>query len=421
MYPAKGYMRLKDRTTVHCTVTAGTHGVQEQLSRELSMRVNVWYGEGEDEIGTRWRNSYPSADGTGLFFQPLPGAYDPEVHPLDENPNGTLTSDDSRLDTNKFRLEGYANLGQGVGKDEASRLLAGEYSRNQDPGWVGNLNLTTDPVEMSRRKIRDGMNIQLDGFENSGVLLHISRHELSDPYGNAQSNLTLDTKARDLDYIQAYLDRKQAEVKNPVKRLLIGRSSQSTVDSAQPWDTERGDGYLPRNRAPVFNGGVEGGQTVIVPKQTYTVQRITVGEEEVITKSEFYSNPPAILHISICDAPPAGASTTAEYWTGPLVAIAGWPADPMAQGAWENPDYPVPEEQLVAWGQYGQAGGYSPGSQTNPYRGLTGAIVDEGEWNLTHANVPAEQRRPTYVWVVMWAHDRATTIYGRLSRQRKVR
>ncbi len=416
-YPAKGVLTMKDRTTTHWTTQVGIHGVKEQLSRELTMRVNVWYAEGEDEVGTRWRNSFPSNDGTGVFFQPIPGAYNEAVHPIDEGPNGTLVAHPERLDPASFRLEGYANLGQSVSKEEASRLLQGEYFRQFDPGWLGNITLTTDLAQGSRRKIRAGQNIVLQGYEGGNITLHIARHELSDPFGNASSNLTVDSKARDIDSIQAYMDRKAAEARNPVKRLLLGRSSSETVDSIQPWDTTRGDGWIPRQRAPVLNNGSVGSQVVAVPKHVWTVQRITCGEEETIIKSEFYTSPPTRLHVSICDAPPAGANTSLEYWTGPLTAP--WPADPYVSGAWDI--YEAPAEQLIAWGQFGQAGGYSPGTQTNPYLGITGAIIDESEWNLTHSKVPAETKSPTFVWVVIWAVDSATSFWGRLSRQRKVR
>ncbi|MCW2545367.1 MAG: peptidoglycan-binding protein [Frankiales bacterium] len=70
-------MRLKDRSTVHCTMRAGQAGLAVQLRGDVSSAPKVILGEGTRADGMRWRNTkYPNQrlDDAPLF--PLdPGAH----------------------------------------------------------------------------------------------------------------------------------------------------------------------------------------------------------------------------------------------------------------------------------------------------------------------------------------------------------
>lgn len=411
-YPMQGYMVLKDTDTINFTLQPGIPGLDiSGLQRDLTTDANVWYAEGEDEAGTRWRNSFPTADGLSVFFQPL--SYLDAVHPYDEGPNGTLILNLARLNTNIFRIEKKADFGQGWNKVEAKRVLDGMRARMATDGsdFFGDITLNTDPPQMSRRKIRPGMNFTMPHHGPTPVKFHVSAVKISDPQGRASTTLTVDTRARDIDEITSAIERKANEVSNPVRALLVGRESALVQDKVQPWDSTRGDGWVPRQRY------FDGVSTFVCPQKKYAVQRFTIGEEEIIIKTRIELTSGTIYHASLCDRPPKGMDPRAEYFAG---VLADWPSDPVIRGAWEPPALPQPPVgQIMAWGSYGQMGGYSSGTETNPTSGVTGVIESEQEWNFTHANVPREQRQPTYGWLVIWCHNQSANAWAHIERVKR--
>lgn len=60
-HPGRWQMRLKDRTTVHATAFNGAHGVDPDVTRDLSEEPTTIYGTGRDPDGQLWVNGrYPN-------------------------------------------------------------------------------------------------------------------------------------------------------------------------------------------------------------------------------------------------------------------------------------------------------------------------------------------------------------------------
>lgn len=401
--PRTPTLAWRDLASTDWHVSNGGRGVECDLQREKTMSANVFYAEGEDEAGTRWRNSFPGADGVSVFFQPL--SYDPDVHPYDDAGDGTLdTSSSGRVDDSLLRIEQYANLGTGIDKGQAKNILDGLRARLDDPGWVGTITLTADPEEGWRGLIEAGENIFVRYFNGAGLLLHIADVEVANPGTECTVTLKVDSKGRSADQLQGIIDRLAAAGKDPVKRLVVGRESSLNKDSTAQWDGGAGSGWIPRIRF------IDGTSTVSVPQQTWTVVKFLAGEEISITKTLFVATAGALFHVSISDRAPTGVDAAVDYFTGPLT---DYPSLPFAVGAWDGDK---PAGQLIGWGSNGQAAGFSPGTETNPFAGASGVLLDEGLWTLSHKEVEDAEKMPMFAWAVFWCENQAMNIWGKLYR-----
>jgi hypothetical protein len=391
--PRQPVLALKDRTTEHWTVRVGQPGVVHDLTYEPREAANVIYGEGVDQGGNRWRNSFPDQPTSYPFFQPL--SYDTTVHGFDENAAGDLVDNRVRVDASKIRIETLTTFGEGFGLAEAKSVAGTQRSLRGTPAWVGEIRLTADPNQGGRLEIVAGQNVRLQSFRGSasGLLLHIAavRHELT-PEGYT-TTLTVDEKGRDAALIDLIRDRNAEAARNPVSRLMVGKDSGANLDSQVPWDAEAGSGFLP-NDTTHGHRHKTGTSTVPLAANTWSVVRILASQKDTIVHTEFVVSPAAAFHVSIYDR---------------FVATGDLPSDPFADGAWDSP----PDGYIVGWGQFGQVAGYYPGLETDGGT-PTGILKWEDTWQYHHDDVSDRDALP-YLWVAIRAKA-AASIWGRLTR-----
>lgn len=223
-----------DADTLH--VWFGSPEVKLNVSRDFTQSANIVYGQGSDLAGTQFSGQEVSRDGQTTFYEPFASL--PYVWPA--------TRDNPRLNTNVTRKEARLAFPEGMSLIE-SRLAAASHLRKfSDPGYVGSLSLTTDPlrggIPYNRMLIRAGQGIVVHGLRGADVLFHISETNV-DPM-NLTASLTLDTKYRDALTIYE-VRAKTRDALDPVRLLKAGAYSVTVQDSILPWSYSQGSGVLP--------------------------------------------------------------------------------------------------------------------------------------------------------------------------------
>lgn len=391
-------------TTYH--LSAGQPGLSVRVTQDWSQTYNVIYGEGVDTLGGggTWSNLHFFGPDDAVFYEPL--AYDTSVHGYDEDGSGGLTDNTSRLITSRRRRERYIAFGEGFSLNDAKDLASQYLTRDSDPGWVGEATLRVGPEESVHNlelKAGDRFVIrQLAGSGSTGKTFSAAHVVHQRQGGLYTTTLTLDTKNRDADVLQKILERNKAGL-SPAKRLQLGRSSTQVEDSKFPWDDTNGAGWLPRSRAPRFNSGIEGSQTVSCTGGQWNTFEILGSEgPDLIVLTELYASLATTYAVCVTD----WNVNTANLPSNPLTATTDWFSN-------------VPGI-LYAAGMSGQRCGYWPGTEANG-DSVTGVMKDEDTWTIIHdrgtpgADSGADDTsgNPSRLWISIYPTD-TCTFHGRL-------
>lgn len=406
-------MRVRDRFAApDFAMWLGTPGLDAQLTGDSTQSENVIYGSGTDVHGTLWRNAVIAADGSRTDYLPLAASRD--VYPYVNNP---------ALVPGGFVSEAMTKFGTGFSQPDATDVARQSLARDADPGWTGNVTLSTDPsTTLSRWQVRAGMTFLLKGFMGSGeagVALHVSAVAANPEAGTVE--LTVDSRYRDLLTVQEAAERTRDPL-TPVKMLQVNRASVMIPDVQAPWDYTAGSGYVPtpskafQDFAPVAEGFPhEDWATKHAPTRydtwyvkcdagsPYRANRwagpipVLTSEKGDILRTEFacYDQYGQLLkipfHVSFYYLP-VGPSAMPRDNGGPSAFIdnafesidpaTGQPW-PVTAGGADNYLAP-PDSFIVGWGNrqggvYNRAG-FSPGSEADgDYP--TGLLVDGSTWS----------------------------------------
>lgn len=214
----------------------GVPGVRISLSRDFTQSANVVYVTGTDLNGTAYSGQFVSPDGQETGYEPF--AYLPSVHPADgSNP---------LLDRYMTRKEIRLQLPAGMDQSDARDTAAAHLRRFADPGYTGNIQLTTDPMVdnavRSRFLIKAGEQILVKGYRGDELLLHIT--EASINVGDGSVSLTVDSKFRDALTV-AEVRARTRDALDPVHLLQVGKYSTTVQDLILPWSYSEGSGVIP--------------------------------------------------------------------------------------------------------------------------------------------------------------------------------
>lgn len=227
-----------DAQTLH--VWYGAPGVNLRVSRDFTQSTNVIYGQGRDLAGSSYSGQQVSRDGQTTYYEPFAAL--PYVYPSNR--------DNPRLNTNILRKESRLQFPEGMAQMEAQATAASHLRKFADPGYVGSMELTVDPLQdgnpYNRLLIQAGMNIVVHGFRGSDVLFHIS--EVNSSPMNLTVSLSLDSKYRDALTVYEVKARTR-DALDPVRLLRAGAFSTTTQDTILPWDYTNGSGILPSGGA----------------------------------------------------------------------------------------------------------------------------------------------------------------------------
>lgn len=370
--PRKPVLQLKDRTTVHWTLTCGTPGVKHNLQRDLSMSPNCLYGEGMAPDGCHWRNTrYPeSSTIDSAFFMPL--ARLDSVEPFLYNADGSILADNPAHNPALVRIEDYDQMGDQLTLREGIHSSRARLVRDLEPGWHGSITLDIDPEEGSRLDIRAGQNILFKSHRNNDRLYHIARSSID--WKSLKVTLTVDTKARDLLTIAGILTRDR-DINDPTKRPKpTRRNSKLVEDRVAIFDCEAGAGVLkPTGAQPAG----------------WTVQRIPFAERGTIMKTFIHTEPAIEFAVAVFHKEWSASSLHTKMPDGPFSF------DDAGKNPWDS--WLGDDDPIMVWGGVEQPAGYSP-ELKNPDNEITGDLIDTASWYY-------ESKTPPWLWVALFHEE----------------
>ena len=386
--PRAPILRLRDETTAHYTLYYEAPGVTCDL-KQTWRRGNVIYGTGSSKSGSEWHGTFLDPEWGGPRTQPL--AYDPAVHGYDEVGDGTLTLDTARRDSTLIRIEEFHSFGQGITRETAKAIAETYRLRIADAGYTGTIRLESDPcagtLDGSRFKMKVNQNVRLYNFAGltGGLLLHVSGVDVD--WASGTVTLTVDSKARDRNTVEA-LETHEPEAYDPWLPTQDGKATNIINDSVAPWDYDGGSGYFPGD---ITNGFyyIDPAAFIAVTGRTWTTFAFLASERDTITTTLAQLNAAEQFGLYLFNRPPN---------------MDQLPAEPLAEGAWDN--RAKPDGQIAGWGRWitgqeQQAAGYGMGTQTQGDP-KTGTLIDYGDWQYNHDDVPEASRQPMFLWGAIW-------------------
>lgn len=218
------------------TLYNGAPGVDANLSRDFSQSTNVVYGVGTDLSGSSFSGQQVSADGITTFYDPFAAL--PSVHPvIGSNP---------RLNRNIPRKESKLTFPNGMDELAARDTSASHLQRFADPGYTGEISLTSDPMVGStpynRMLIKAGQDIVLKNWRGADLILHVTTASASPSEGTV--SLTVDSKFRDALTVDEVMARTR-DALDPIHALKVGTFAVTTQDMVKPWSYTEGSGIIP--------------------------------------------------------------------------------------------------------------------------------------------------------------------------------
>jgi hypothetical protein len=303
-----------------------------------------------------WNNGNPQMNFSGSVHLPL--YEDTRVMQFFRSANGSPLSYNPAFNDNIIPVGAYINYGENTSKKFARKSAKRMIQRDSDPGWSGTITLAgVDPPEMSKYDICEGMNVRLPWYNGTsgGILLHVAGVDWSEADSGWSVQLTVDTKARDLLTLAEMRDRNRETRQDPARAAInLFRKSAHTRDPGTPWDAEGGFGELPQ--VPVTGG-------------QWNIYKIPASKYGSLASVHFVTTSPATTFcVAIFGAAP-GTAWLNRNVGAPLVSRSD------SYGPWDVPGLQGALSDrwfIEAFGGPKQAGGYSPGFQTNPN---TGAVT----------------------------------------------
>jgi hypothetical protein len=315
----------------------------------------------------------------------LPLAWDPRVEPYLYNGQGARIGANPAYDPTVLRVEKWVDYGAGVTKRDARRSARREMHVTDDPAWVLQITMRTNPSECHRNAMKAGRNILIKHFGGGGgVLAHIADVT---PRADGSVTLTADTQARDYMTLAQIVARNKENRSDPARGILRKASrGRTSFDQALQFDAESPAGRVAKH---------------FVQGSRWRVRPVLFGGWGTIVKTEWHSDPDAQFWLGV-------------FWKRPTVAqltsLVGNPATTTDAKPWDTSYQALADLGLLqAYGTKDSPGGYWPHdkSDSTPPPALTGDYEDDQSWDW--ATDP--DGRPV-LWIAEFT-DRDTTTWGR--------
>lgn len=189
-------------------------------------------------------------------------------------------------------IQDYVPFGDNVPKHIGRKAAKQIVNRSYPAGRAGDIELSSDPAEMSRWDLRSGMNIRVDNYGGGHVLCHIVRADRNRLAGSV--SLTVDEKSRDLLTMAAIYQRNR-DFADLTRREKFGRVRSKVFNDYGTWLCEDGAGEYPLEN---LQGGFYNVQRIAAaPKGT--IERISLaagtGLTEAILNDNLGPNPPSSI------------------------------------------------------------------------------------------------------------------------------
>ena len=476
---------LRYPTSDTLVVNAGAHGVDVRVSRDFTQSTNVVYAQGQDLAGTTYSGMQVTSDGKTTFFEPFSAL--PQVYPAaDTNPRllPYMMRKESMLQIPQGIDEISAReIATNQIRKHADPGFTGSITLTTDP-------LRNDKP-FSRLLVRAGDTILVKGLLGTDILFHISQATVN--VEDETVSLTVDSKFRDALTV-AEVAARTRDALDPVRLLQTGRYSVTIQDLIKPWSYSDGSGVIPsggkQDATELFNklmptsaqfpweewtkkyppakypqyyikidrkkanatqnwSGVARDGIAVASIPVKMSQAGTIRLSQIAAYDLSGNVMPVRFHVGIYGnsgvnpqsmpmLPQAWLNTKEGQATGykageryPFFpdAFESQLADGSEQG---NANYLLAgqADQAIAWGNYYEPAGYSPGLKS---RGApkSGKLVDESSWSFDTStqtgfdkyNVKNTQKNPTVgmMYIMIYCDDHGISgpvfFLGRLFRQ----
>lgn len=451
-------LKVKNVWDVQWTITAGTSGIEHDLSRDLLMAPNVFFGEGTDPEGCQWRNSkYPGSQPeavpvfSGIVLQV--GSSHSDVRKFEQQMfdsgwtdfavDGVFSQRDSNLTRAFQNGAGLSETGTVNAQTWATAFQVGSTATDIKAAYLA-------PIAIRPEIERYLYNPRGDIIgDNPSYDPSILRLETYDTYGSrvtkwegtnsAEGRMRREFPADYIGRITLHVDPEEGsrfdiksghninlkshravtrkfhiagvevnwesgavslDVDTGARDLLTlaairDRSRQSSDPSNRPVRQYRNSHSI-EDRKVVWDCESGAG---IIPRHAinaglWNVLRIPCGESGNVVSTEFSVETPARFSLGVFDRVVTPAM------------LVGVGSSPLNTDYWDG-DFWNDWGLIMAYGGQGQAGGFYPGleSKLDP---LTGKLVDDVSWHF-------QASTPPWLWVAMWCESPATNyISGRL-------
>ena len=475
---------LRYATEDTLVVDVGAHGVDVRVSRDFTQSTNVVYAQGQDLAGTTYSGMQVTSDGKTTFFEPFAAL--PQVYPAADTNERLLPymmRKESMLQIPQGIDEISAReIAQNQIRKHADPGFTGSITLKTDP--------MKGSKPFSRMLIRAGDNIMVRGLAGTDILFHVAEATVS--VEDETTSLTVDTKFRDTLTVSEVQARTR-DALDPVRLLQTGRYSVTIQDLIKPWSYSDGSGIIPsggkQDATELFNKLMPTNAqfpwedwTKKYPPYKYPQYYIKIGPKNAsATRNWAGVNRDGIavasIPVKMSQAGTIRLSQIAAYnAAGEVVPVrfhvgiygnsgVNPQTMPMIPQSWLNtkegqattykageryPFFPdafesqladgteqgnanyllaAQADQAIAWGNYYEPAGYSPGLRS---RGApkSGKLVDETAWTFDTStqtgfdkyNVKNTQKNPTVgmMYVMIFCDDQGNQpVYflGRLFRQ----
>lgn len=474
-------LRYPTTDTLH--VDAGIPGVKVAVTRDFTQSANVVFASGQDLAGTTYSGMQVTSDGKTTYYEPFSAL--PQVYPATDTNKRLLPT----MMRKEAMLQIPQGVDEITARDIATNQvrkhadpgLVGTITLQSDP--------MKGETPFSRMLVRAGDSIVVHGLMGTDPLFHIS--EVTIDVEGETTTLSVDTKFRDTLTV-AEVKARTRDALDPVRLLQVGRYSVTVQDQIKPWSYAEGSGVIPsggkQDATKLFNKLMPNNaqfpwveHTTKYPPSKYPQYYIKIrgkrasatqnwcGQERdgiklaaipirmsqagTIRLSQIAAYDangnlkPVRFHVGIYGNSGVSAMSMPmipQSWidtkAGEATGYAAGQRYPFFPNAFENqlsngteqsnPNYlPASQvDQAIAWGNYYEPAGYSPGlkSKGGP---KTGQLVDETPWNFDTSTQPGfdkynaknTQKNPTagQMYALIFCDDSATDTYflGRLFRQ----
>jgi hypothetical protein len=386
-------VELGYRATVDGTFSSADANAVKVFQRDRGLTIDGIIGP---QTWSALFPQYPINYLDGSFRLPL--AFDTRIMPRRYYPDGSDAGANPGFVSGYPRIEVDISFGENVTKADGIRSANDMLARDREPGWLGSIDLGTDPQEGSIFDIREGHNLRLKRWETTtGPLLHIA--EVTVFPQRLEATVQVDEKARDILMITQIKQRNLEAIVQPNRlpaRKL--RSSNLVSDAVIRFEGESPAGVI---RKLALIGGLwvyvdipvsEVGTVASLTLQTSPATKFVVAffGDLAVTPSDLISH--------------VGADPLAERGDG--FGPFDWHAAQIASLGF-----------IQAYGGPGQAAGYDrnssndgSGYETSPFSGgsttVTGCLRNTASWSY-------RSTRPPFLRAFFFAPDDCT-ISGRL-------
>lgn len=369
--------------TISGTFTTDTHNALANLQQDQGVTATGSITDSGD-WDLVWASGGTITDLNSGYFLPL--ADDQRSDFYLYYPDGSVAGDNdtgpSAYD-GRIRVERVIAFGDRISKSQATANARRLVNQSLNPGWIGTITLTADPIERSRFDIREGGWINIKHLTGTDVPLFVAGVQAAPESDGQPVTLTVASQAYDLLDLTARIERNRAAADNPARSFYAQRTRpQRPFRDILGWDKESGAGLI----EPI---NLSSGWNVI---RIVGAQYGTIAGVDVRTYSTAKKFAMAVFGGSV------SAATLGSWVPDPLATIGS-----AGYGHWDEPAIQsdlTAAGFIEAWGEPGDACGYWPGSETagtaKAAGSVTGRMIDAASWEFASLD-------PPFLWVGVYA------------------